>query len=120
MKEGAAAVVYACNHSTLLCCTSNSTTSHQQQRQQQEDEQAGEGVAGPPRLAVCIGELGIGNTTAAAALLAALTGSAPEAVCGRGTGREGEGFPRTGRYCLPARSVKSGYGKLLLTVWLAS
>lgn len=35
---------------------------------------------------VCIGELGIGNTTCAAALLAALTGASPEMVCGRGTG----------------------------------
>jgi NaMN:DMB phosphoribosyltransferase len=37
-------------------------------------------------LAVAIGELGIGNTTAASALVAALTGAAPEAVVGRGTG----------------------------------
>lgn len=35
---------------------------------------------------VAVGELGIGNTTSAAALLAALTGAPPEAVCGRGTG----------------------------------
>ncbi len=32
------------------------------------------------------GEMGIGNTTAAAAVTAAITGSAPEAVTGRGTG----------------------------------
>ncbi len=38
---------------------------------------------------VCIGELGIGNTTCAAALLAALTGVAPALVCGRGTGKGG-------------------------------
>lgn len=35
---------------------------------------------------LCLGELGIGNTTAAAALLAALTGAQPKDVCGRGTG----------------------------------
>lgn len=38
------------------------------------------------QVVACIGELGIGNTTAAAALLAALTGAAPGEVCGRGTG----------------------------------
>jgi nicotinate-nucleotide--dimethylbenzimidazole phosphoribosyltransferase len=32
------------------------------------------------------GEMGIGNTTAASAITAALTGAAPEAVTGRGTG----------------------------------
>jgi nicotinate-nucleotide--dimethylbenzimidazole phosphoribosyltransferase len=37
-------------------------------------------------LALGVGELGIGNTTAAAALLAALTGAPPSAVVGRGTG----------------------------------
>jgi nicotinate-nucleotide--dimethylbenzimidazole phosphoribosyltransferase len=35
---------------------------------------------------VCVGEMGIGNTTAAAAITAAITGAAPEAVTGRGTG----------------------------------
>jgi NaMN:DMB phosphoribosyltransferase len=41
---------------------------------------------GAPGLVLCIGELGIGNTTSAAALVAALTGAAPAEVCGRGTG----------------------------------
>ncbi len=36
--------------------------------------------------AVGIGEMGIGNTTTSAAVLAALTGSSPEAVTGRGGG----------------------------------
>jgi nicotinate-nucleotide--dimethylbenzimidazole phosphoribosyltransferase len=37
---------------------------------------------------VCIGELGIGNTTAAAALVAALCPDlTPQDVCGRGTGK---------------------------------
>src|SRR5207248_5169919 len=35
---------------------------------------------------VGVGEIGIGNTTAAAALVCALTGSTPEATVGRGTG----------------------------------
>ena len=37
------------------------------------------------------GEMGIGNTTAAAALTAALTGAAPADVVGRGTGLDDEG-----------------------------
>jgi nicotinate-nucleotide--dimethylbenzimidazole phosphoribosyltransferase len=41
-----------------------------------------------------LGEIGIGNTTVAAALLAALTGLAPEAVCGRGTGLDAQGLER--------------------------
>lgn len=44
----------------------------------------------PSTCAVCIGEVGIGNTTAAAAVLAALTGLPPEQVCGRGTGGPGQ------------------------------
>ncbi len=40
------------------------------------------------------GEMGIGNTTAAAAITAALTGAAPERVTGRGTGVEGLGLRR--------------------------
>jgi nicotinate-nucleotide--dimethylbenzimidazole phosphoribosyltransferase len=41
-----------------------------------------------------LGEIGIGNTTVAAALLAALTGLKPEAVCGRGTGLDAQGLER--------------------------
>jgi nicotinate-nucleotide--dimethylbenzimidazole phosphoribosyltransferase len=33
-----------------------------------------------------VGEIGIGNTTAASALVSALTGASPEETCGRGTG----------------------------------
>jgi nicotinate-nucleotide--dimethylbenzimidazole phosphoribosyltransferase len=43
---------------------------------------------------VCLGEIGIGNTTAAAALLAALTGLPAERVCGRGTGLDAQGVAR--------------------------
>ncbi len=38
---------------------------------------------------VALGEMGIGNTTAAAALLSALTGAPPEETVGRGTGVDG-------------------------------
>jgi len=40
------------------------------------------------------GEIGIGNTTAASALLAAMTGLPPDAVCGRGTGLDAAGLAR--------------------------
>ncbi len=41
-----------------------------------------------------LGEIGIGNTTVAATLLAALTGLSAEAVCGRGTGLDAQGLAR--------------------------
>ena len=41
---------------------------------------------------VCSGEMGIGNTTAAAAIAAVITGAAPEAVTGRGTGLSDAGL----------------------------
>jgi nicotinate-nucleotide--dimethylbenzimidazole phosphoribosyltransferase len=43
---------------------------------------------------VILGEIGIGNTTAASALLAGLTGLPPEQVCGRGTGLDAQGLAR--------------------------
>jgi nicotinate-nucleotide--dimethylbenzimidazole phosphoribosyltransferase len=43
---------------------------------------------------VVIGEMGIGNTTSAAALCAALLPAAPSAVCGRGTGLDDAGIAR--------------------------
>jgi nicotinate-nucleotide--dimethylbenzimidazole phosphoribosyltransferase len=43
---------------------------------------------------VVLGEIGIANTTAAAALLAGLCGLAPEVVCGRGTGVDADGLER--------------------------
>ncbi|MDX6618628.1 MAG: hypothetical protein QOK36_1014 [Gaiellales bacterium] len=43
---------------------------------------------------VALGEMGIGNSTAAAALTCALTGAAPAAACGRGTGLDDEGLAR--------------------------
>jgi nicotinate-nucleotide--dimethylbenzimidazole phosphoribosyltransferase len=45
-----------------------------------------------PLSAVALGEMGLGNTTSAAALAAALTGAAPEEVCGRGTGVDDAGL----------------------------
>ena len=44
--------------------------------------------------AIGVGELGIGNTTTSAAVLAALLGAAPEAVTGRGGGLTDEGLLR--------------------------
>jgi nicotinate-nucleotide--dimethylbenzimidazole phosphoribosyltransferase len=41
---------------------------------------------------VALGEMGIGNTTSASALAAALLGVAPAAVCGRGTGLDDAGL----------------------------
>jgi nicotinate-nucleotide--dimethylbenzimidazole phosphoribosyltransferase len=43
---------------------------------------------------LCTGEMGIGNTTAAAAITAAITGAPPEAVTGRGTGVDEAGWRR--------------------------
>ncbi|HEY4346489.1 MAG TPA: nicotinate-nucleotide--dimethylbenzimidazole phosphoribosyltransferase [Gaiellaceae bacterium] len=43
---------------------------------------------------VAIGEMGIGNTTSASALCAALLGVEPRAVCGRGTGLDDAGLDR--------------------------
>lgn len=40
------------------------------------------------------GEMGIGNTTAASAMVAAITGARPEEVTGLGTGIDGEGWRR--------------------------
>ena len=53
------------------------------------DELAGEGF----RL-LAVGDMGIGNTTAASALCASLLPAEPEAVCGRGTGIDDVGLVR--------------------------
>jgi nicotinate-nucleotide--dimethylbenzimidazole phosphoribosyltransferase len=50
------------------------------------DELAGDGFG-----VIALGEMGIGNTTSAAALAAALLAAAPAAVCGRGTGLDEAG-----------------------------
>ncbi|HWH52007.1 MAG TPA: nicotinate-nucleotide--dimethylbenzimidazole phosphoribosyltransferase [Gemmatimonadaceae bacterium] len=44
--------------------------------------------------ALGLGEMGIGNTTSAAAILCAIGGAAPEAAVGRGTGIDDEGLAR--------------------------
>jgi nicotinate-nucleotide--dimethylbenzimidazole phosphoribosyltransferase len=43
---------------------------------------------------IAVGEMGIGNTTASAAIVAALTGLSPAAVTGRGTGVDDRGLQR--------------------------
>jgi nicotinate-nucleotide--dimethylbenzimidazole phosphoribosyltransferase len=72
------------------------------QAMQREDALAGiaagtalaeEVVAGGAGI-VATGEMGIGNTTAAAAVCAALLPAEPEAVCGRGTGVDDAGLAR--------------------------
>ena len=56
----------------------------------------GAALAGELGAADCLvaGEIGIGNTTVASALLAGLTGWGAEAVCGRGTGVDPVGLER--------------------------
>jgi nicotinate-nucleotide--dimethylbenzimidazole phosphoribosyltransferase len=54
---------------------------------------------------VAAGEMGIGNTTAAAAITAALTGIEPARVTGRGTGVSGEALERKIRAIETALSV---------------
>ncbi len=51
-------------------------------------------VQGLPGNALLLGEMGIGNTSAAALLLARLTGAPIEACCGRGTGLDDAGLAR--------------------------
>jgi nicotinate-nucleotide--dimethylbenzimidazole phosphoribosyltransferase len=43
---------------------------------------------------IALGEMGIGNTTSAAAMICALSGASPEDVVGRGTGVDDEGLRR--------------------------
>lgn len=54
-----------------------------------------------------LGEIGIGNTTVAAALLSALTGRPAEEVCGRGTGVGFEGLERKRSIVRAALAVNS-------------
>ncbi len=67
-------------------------------------ERAVQGIEAGARLAaeaidggadlLATGEMGIGNTTAASAITAAITGAAPESVTGRGTGVDDAGWRR--------------------------
>jgi nicotinate-nucleotide--dimethylbenzimidazole phosphoribosyltransferase len=64
---------------------------------------------------VAVGDMGIGNTTAASALCAALLPAEPEAVCGRGTGIDEEGLARkvdVVRRALAANDVVDPVGAL--------
>jgi nicotinate-nucleotide--dimethylbenzimidazole phosphoribosyltransferase len=56
---------------------------------------------------VVVGEIGIGNTTVAAALLSALTGLSAQAVCGRGTGLDAQGLDRKRGVVAAALSANS-------------
>jgi len=53
-----------------------------------------EGEAARGSKLVATGDMGIGNTTAAAAITSVMTGRPPAVVTGRGTGVEGEAFAR--------------------------
>jgi nicotinate-nucleotide--dimethylbenzimidazole phosphoribosyltransferase len=73
-------------------------------------ELAGEAARGEVAL-LSIGDMGIGNTTAASAITAALTGRDPESVTGRGTGIDDEGLARkigTIRQALEVNSPNPG------------
>jgi nicotinate-nucleotide--dimethylbenzimidazole phosphoribosyltransferase len=56
--------------------------------------EAGRGAAPRDADLVCLGEMGIGNTTAASAIAAALFGGSGERWAGRGTGVDDEGLAR--------------------------
>jgi nicotinate-nucleotide--dimethylbenzimidazole phosphoribosyltransferase len=56
---------------------------------------------------VVLGEIGMGNTTVASALLAALTGMPANEVCGRGTGLDAQGLERKRQAVTTALSVNA-------------
>ena len=66
------------------------------------DERHGDGVD-----IVGCGEMGIGNTTSAAALIAAVTGRTPAAVTGRGTGADDATYARKVRAVAQALGVNA-------------
>jgi nicotinate-nucleotide--dimethylbenzimidazole phosphoribosyltransferase len=57
-----------------------------------------------------LGEIGIGNTATAAALLCALTGAEPDTVVGRGTGLDAQGVERKTRTVAAALARAAGGG----------
>lgn len=63
---------------------------------------------------VALGEMGIGNTTTAAALIAALTGQPAERVVGRGTGVDLEGVRRKIRVI---ESALARHGSVVEDLW---
>ncbi len=67
---------------------------------------------------VALGEMGISNTTTAAALLAALTGAAADRVVGRGTGVDDQGYHRKCR-AVAAAVARHGVGIEDTWDWLA-
>ena len=64
---------------------------------------------------VVLGEIGIANTTVAAALLASLSGLSPAAVCGRGTGLDAQGMLRKQQTILAALQANQADGANPLT-----
>ena len=84
------------------------------------DAQAADALAAGEALAaelgevdvVALGEMGIANTTSASALVAALTGAAPEAVCGPGTGLDGAGVAHKTEVVRRALELNAGLDPL--------
>jgi nicotinate-nucleotide--dimethylbenzimidazole phosphoribosyltransferase len=68
---------------------------------------------------VGVGEIGIGNTTAAAALVCALTGSTPDATVGRGTGIDDAVRRRKVQVVTDALALHRSWGKPPLEVLAA-
>jgi nicotinate-nucleotide--dimethylbenzimidazole phosphoribosyltransferase len=69
---------------------------------------AAEAISAGSRL-LAIGEMGIGNSTAASAICAAITGALPEDVCGRGTGCDDAGLARKGSAVGRALRLHGGF-----------
>ena len=70
--------------------------------------QLAQGLAAAGAAIIGTGEMGIGNTTAAAALTAALTGAAPESVVGRGTGLDDAGVAHKAAVVAESLRVNAG------------
>lgn len=111
MAAGAAAVAAACTSSGSSASCSQPTGSPD------AAAAAGRGGVPPPGAPlICVGELGLGNTTAAAALLAALTGATAEETCGRGTGEgQGAGAPWQREQQVVWRHADAGHAAALPT-----
>ena len=89
---------------TLVRCSLGAGTANMTRGPAMRREQAEAAIERGARLAmdaidagadlVATGDMGIGNTTAASAITSAITGALPEAVTGRGTGVDDDGWRR--------------------------
>ncbi|MFD2368985.1 nicotinate-nucleotide--dimethylbenzimidazole phosphoribosyltransferase [Brevibacillus sp. GCM10020057] len=69
-------------------------TREEAERSIQVGIEAAHEIVGEGAKVLIVGEVGIGNTTASSAILAALTGADPDEIVGRGTGLTDEGWQR--------------------------